>query len=485
MPVPLHRTLSWWIAGALLALAGAAWIARADLLRQREAFDTDARIAHRLLSQRVVEQDAILATLALLQPGEGGTAEIAPEQRLPALYPQVLGVIKRDRDAVWPDPRLAVAEAASRAQQRAVLAQTDFAAGRYTLLRAADPASYALTIDLQRMVPWAEWPMPRDGPVHVALVHEGQTLSLQAGREGGTAWRFDFSKHLAAESQPFDVVATRSVGLGDLPWATMAAWAAASAALMAALAAWQRQRTERQRAEELVRLGQVGRLNAMGELAAGMAHELNQPLTALLANTQAANRLLAEDPPELDTAREAMSQAVQQARRASEVVTRLRRAVQRPDAQAALRPLALAEVVNNVLYLLEPEFARQGVVPRVVLPAAMPKVQADPVAVEQIVHNLLTNALQALERTPPGQRELVLIAEARAGQVMLRVQDSGPGIPIDALPRVFEPFFTTRSEGLGLGLSLCESLAAGMGGELACSNRVPHGAEFRLSLPAA
>ena len=472
------------IAAALLAVAGATWIARADLAHQREAFDTDARIAHRLLSQQVVQHDAVLATLALLQPGEG--AEAAPEQRLPALYPQVLRVLRRERGADWPSETLRAAEARSRAQQRATLADADLAAGHYTVLRAADPASFALQIDIERMVPWADWPMRRDGPVQLALVLDGKSHLLQPGGAGSGLWRFEFSKHLAAESQPFDLVASRPLGLADLPWPAMLAWAAAVAAGAAAFTAWQRQRAARARAEALLRLGQVGRLNALGELAAGMAHELNQPLAALLANTQAAARLLDDDPPELATARHAMQQASQQARRASDVVARLRRAVPSAGEAGQARTLPLAEPLRKVLFLLEPECRRRGVQPQWHDAGDSPTVHADPVAIEQIVHNLVMNALQALERVPPGERELHLdVGSEPDGRVALVVADSGPGIAPEALSRVFEPFFTTRSEGMGLGLSLCETLAAGLGGALACRNREPRGAEFRLTLPRA
>ena len=131
----------------------------------------------------------------------------------------------------------------------------------------------------------------------------GQAFVVQPGRGGDSGWRFDFRKTLASESQSFDVVASRQVGWGELPWLRMAAWVAAVGAAMTGVGFLLRQRTARRRAEELLRLGHVGRLNALGELAAGMAHELNQPLTAVLANTQAARRLLQDDPPELATAR--------------------------------------------------------------------------------------------------------------------------------------------------------------------------------------
>jgi len=243
-----------------------------------------------------------------------------------------------------------------------------------------------------------------------------------------------------------------------------------------------RQREARRRAEELLRLGQVARLNALGELAAGMAHELNQPLTAMLANTQAARRLLAEEPPELGTARDAMAKAIEQARRAAEVVARLRRAIERPDRHGRREPVALQDAVRSALYLLEPECARRGVSVSFD-PGAAVRVLADPVALEQIVHNLLINALQALDTMPPEQRRIAIEVAARGAMGQLVLSDSGPGIAADALPRLFDPFYSTREGGLGLGLSLSESLASEMGGALAADPSVARGARFVLSLP--
>jgi signal transduction histidine kinase len=481
------KAFRWWIlAWVALTLAGAVAIARLELAQLKDAFETNARIMHRLLSQRVVQHDAILATLALLQPGPDGPADAAPEQRLPALYPQILSAQRRDREAAWSDPAMASAEATSRQLRRATLADLDFASGRYQLVLAAQPASYALTIDLRAMVPWAEWPLePASSPVRVVLEHSGQQFVLQPGRLAPGGWRFEFHKHLAADSQAFDVVATQTVGWAELPWGRMALWALVLAAVLAWARHGLRQRSERQRAEELLRLGQVARLNTLGELAAGMAHELNQPLTALLANTQAASRLLADDPPELDTARNAMKQAAEQARRASDVVGRLRRAVERPDRAAQLDAINLQDAVNNALYLLEPEFKKRDVSPHVALQQASPVVMAEPIALDQIIHNLLMNALQALDKVPAAERKLNvrLGSEGRVG--VMTVTDTGPGIAPEVLPRIFEPFFTTREGGLGLGLSLCETLATGMGGNLAAAHNTPRGAVFRLSLPLA
>jgi C4-dicarboxylate-specific signal transduction histidine kinase len=475
----------WVGVGLLIGIAGAVWIAHAELAARREAFDTDARIAHRLLSQRAVEHDAILATLALLQPGED--AESA--RRLPALYPQLIRVERRERDAAWPQPAWAAAEAESVRLQRAVLAQAALPEGRFVILRAAQPLAYALEIDIERMLPWNDWPLARDGPVRAELVRGGQTWTLHPGGAAAGPWRFEFSKHLAAESQPFDLRLSRTLGWSALPWARIAGWLMTVALVLALAALMQRQRSARRRAEELLRLGQVARLNTLGELAAGLAHELNQPLTALLAGTQAAVRLLADDPPELATARAAMNHAAAQARRAADVVQRLRRAVEQPEHHARRQPVRLDEAVRNALYLLEPECRRHGVTPSLEVGADAPTtVLADPVGLEQVVHNLLANALQALTEVPPAERRLALTITRQGPMAVLAVRDSGPGIAAEHLGRVFEPFFTTRpgaQGGLGLGLSLSQSLVEGFGGSLSAGHAAPRGAEFRVTLPLA
>jgi signal transduction histidine kinase len=477
------RLLLWLVLSAL----GGVLMARAELAQLREAFETDARISHRLLSQRAVQHEAVLATLALLQPtSQPGVADPA-EQRLSSVYPQILSVQRRDPGSNWSSTSLAVAEDASRQTRHATLANLDFTAqrGRYQLVLAAQPSSFALLIDVSASVPWSDWSMPvQSSPVRVTLEHAGKVFVVQPGRLTGSGWRFEFHKHLASESQPFDVVAVRQVGWLELPWGVMTAWTLLVAALLSGWSAWQRQRSARRRAEALLRLGQVARLNTLGELAAGMAHELNQPLTAILANTQAAKRLLQDDPDELPTALEAMDQAVAQARRAAEVLARLRRSVEQPNAAQPGQVVDLAQAVRNALDLLAPECKRRGV--SVTVQAARPaQVLTERVALEQIVHNLLTNALQALDLVPATERQLTVHIELASGMGVLRVVDTGPGIAPDTLPHVFEPFFTTREGGLGLGLSLCETLATGMGGQLTAQANAPRGAVFTLSLPLA
>ena len=198
--------------------------------------------------------------------------------------------------------------------------------------------------------------MPVQGSlVRVTLESAGQAFVIQPGRLGEHGWRYEFRKPLASVSQPFEVVALRQVGWQELPWGLFSLWTMAAGATLVAWSAWQRQRSERRRAEELLRVGQVARLNT----------------------------------------------------------------------------------------------------------------------------------LQALSGVRTNERQLDIHIEAGQDMGVLRVTDTGPGISCDTLPHVFEPFFTTREGGLGLGLSLCETLASGMGGQLRAHANVPRGATFILTLPLA
>lgn len=495
-------TKRWpWIAATLaIALVGSVYLGERSISQMRDAFETDARIMHRLLSQRAVQHDAILATLGLLQ---SATDHDDRERRLSSVYPQVLSVAKRSGDAPWSVPdqtaALTAAETGSRAVARPVLASVDYTAGRFWVVQASPTMSHALLIDMKSMVPWSEWPTAKDGSpdrdsaVRVALAIGAKEWTVQPGRSLGSPWQFEFRKHLATESQPFDVVVTRCVAWGELPWVMMLGWWLVSVALIAGLSTFLRQRRARERAEELLRLGQVARLNSLGELAAGMAHELNQPLTAVLANTQAAARLLKDDPPDVETAQPAMQRAVEQARRAADVLARLRASVASPNRALPLQVLSLNGAARNALYLLEPQFRVQHISAEVVALREV-EVMADATALEQVIHNVLTNAMHALQNTPAAERRVRLHISAAEKYGELTITDSGQGISADDLPRVFEPFFTTRaakdssSDALGLGLSICESLVGNMGGNIRATNSSEtdmRGAAFTVRLPLA
>lgn len=478
-----QRAMAWrWaLAWALATAVAGTALVRWDIAQRREAFQAEARTAHRMLSQRAAELDAMLATVALLAADEAaGAAQV----RLPALHPQVLQVQRRPPGG-WPDPRLESAEQRSRAEGRAVVAAFDPEARRFTLLRAAAPAAVAFLVDVDRWRPLEDWPFGAGSPVGVRLQLGQDSLVLDAGAAArGVTPGFVFAKTLGSAALPFELRVQRHTGVADWPWGRLAALALALAVAGAAGAALQRQRAARRRAEEMLRLDRVARLNTLGELAAGLAHELNQPLAAVVAGTQAARRMLDDDDP-LSRARlaEALDHARGQATRAAEVLARLRRRVEQPEAAPECRPLDLGALLRRTLALLQPELDAAGVTVQQAGQHCV--VQADPVAVEQVLHNLLRNALQALQAVAPGRRALRLSLRAEGGFGVLRLQDSGPGIAPEVLQRLFQPFTSTRAGGLGLGLSLSETLVQSMGGRLTAQNVAGQGAEFVLALPLA
>lgn len=446
----------WWgIWIVATALAGAALV-RWDIALRREAFQVEARTAHRLLSQRAAELEATLATLVLLAPAPDA------EARLPALVPQVLRVQRGPGPALSFDP----------------------ARRRFTLRQGEGADAVAVEVDIDRWLPSADWPLAPDGPAAVRLALGSQVLVLAPGRPAlGVTPGFVFAKRLGPASQSFELQVQRATGPEDWPWVRLLALAAALGLGVAAAAAWQRQRAARARAETLLRLDRVARLNTLGEMGAGLAHELNQPLTAVLASAQAARRMLDDDaPPPL---REALDQAAGQARRAADVVARLRRRVEQPGAAPELQRVDLRAAAQQALALLQPELQAAGVQAALQGPAC--EVRADPVALAQILHNLLRNAIQALAGQPAGRRSLALSVGVEGGHGVLTVRDDGPGLAPEVLARLFQPFTTTRPDGLGLGLSLSETLAVTMGGRLTAQNVPPTaagtGAEFRLALP--
>ena len=479
LPSPWRRLLVGTLLGVLLALLAGLLIVRSDIAARREAFQAEARTAHRLLSQRMAQHEAILATLALKASAAPASTESLP---VPPGFAQLLSARREP-----------AAGLASAADTRFQVDAAEAPKGRYTLLMTHQGAAYRLQVDARRLPQDEAWPWSTEGPVQVMLEIGATPVPLQPGadeglRPAGLTEGFRFAQPLASASQPFLLRAQRWTGPAEWPWDRLLMAVLGSAALVAWTMRLQTARQERQRAAELQRLARVARLNTMGELAAGMAHELNQPLTAMLSGTQAALRVLREaaaddDPGAATTAIPALELAAAQARRAADVVGRLRSLVRQPSIGPPVADIDLAELVQSLIGLLAPELRQRRITVRV--EGTAPPVRGDRVALEQILHNLLGNAMQALGNAQGRERHIRVSLVQDGSRVDCRVQDNGPGIPAEALPRIFEPFFTTREDGLGLGLSLCQTLAQAMGGQLRAEAALPHGAVLCLSLAVA
>ncbi len=505
MVTHFKRHIPWGAAWLALALVGCAVIARMELIKQQNSFEAETQVVHRLLSQSVTQVEAVLSTLPTLPGVRAQNERSRAEQRLLSVFPHVLMVLRRDGSDSWSDEPLRAGEAESRRLKRAVLADVNLAKGRYHLVLGQEASGFALLVDIKTMIPWQDWPMSRDAsPVRVALALEPQVMVLQEGKSAQTGssatsgtlsnrlrgWTFESLETLASSTQPFSLRTSRHVGWGELPWSRMAAWCLLVALLLLALRALLRQRHDRHRAEALLRVGQAGRLNTLSELATGMVQELGDPMRAAQAATQEAQQLLQGDSPSLSGAQAATGLATREVARAADVVNRLRHVVEQPDLSGALRPVSLLAAARVAVDVLAPELQRLGIKHSIQSNQADWTVMAEPVALGQIIHNLLINAMQALQEVRPSERTLTLTliqALTSAGQntAQLSIQDTGPGIPNDVVTQIFKPFFTTRPDALGLGLSLSETLAGSMGGSVSAYNRVPRGAEFCLTLPLA
>jgi len=240
------------------------------------------------------------------------------------------------------------------------------------------------------------------------------------------------------------------------------------------------------RAEQALRraqaeLAHVARVATMGELTASIAHEVNQPIAATVLNAQAALHWLGAGPPDLEEARQALARIVDDGNRAGDVIRRIRDLIKRVPPRVEW--LDINDAIREVIELTRAETVTNGVSMQTELAAGLPLVEGDRVELQQVVLNLIVNAVEAMSAVAEGTREL-LISTARADtDVLVTVRDSGPGMPAEGLERVFDPFHTTKPTGLGMGLSISRSIIAAHGGRLWASTNAPRGAVFQFTVP--
>jgi len=229
-------------------------------------------------------------------------------------------------------------------------------------------------------------------------------------------------------------------------------------------------------------LTHIGRISALGELAASLAHELRQPLTAILYNAQAAERLLAADVVNLGKLREIVGDIVADDKRAAAVIQRLRALLTKSDPEFV--SLDLNEIVGEVAWLMRSDAIARNVALTLELAADLPSVFGDRVQLQQVVLNLVLNGLEAMGEPHAGERTLVVrTASDGPAAARVEVQDSGPGIAAKALDHMFEPLYTTKAEGLGMGLAIVRTIVDAHGGGLGASNNAQGGATVHFTLP--
>jgi C4-dicarboxylate-specific signal transduction histidine kinase len=244
--------------------------------------------------------------------------------------------------------------------------------------------------------------------------------------------------------------------------------------------------TERLRTEaELRRLqadfAHAARVSTLGELATSIAHEVNQPLSAILTNAEVSLRWLAQDRPNLPKVKLLTERIAASARRASEIIDRIRQAAFKHEPRQT--SLELRAMIEEALTFVRHDIDAKGITLVLKLDHQLPAVSGDRVQLQQVIVNLLVNSIHAIDHAAADRREIRLGAARRPAGVTIWIHDSGPGIAAEHLASVFDRFFTTKDSGIGIGLAICQSIIADHGGGISAANHEEGGAIFHIVLP--
>ncbi len=503
--------------GAILWLAALAVFAFASVYtaRQRLAdeLEVTGRTLHRLISQRVAQHDAHLTSLIALSSGSEPAPPGAARQVMESItrfYPRIVWialvalegssatlsaqtvVAVPDRGGIDLAPRLG--EIAAQPRGRSFIYPAD---DKHYLLAKRAPGNSPLAVVL--LIDPAQLLEPEERPTfaHLKLSLHGQTLFAQSADPtsgDGVPWLTapHFEKVIDGDGQQLLLQLDRALPLAALiPPRQFLGFALIAALFCVALVFALRQRAavahsqQQARAAEArlaikereTRLAHASRVNSMGELASGIAHELTQPLTALLSRSQAALRLAQADQPNLPLISDTLSLNVREAKRAGEMLRRMRDYASNKTPQRILHNLNT--IVTEAVALTHADLERRGVTLVLQLDEPAPHALVDAIETEQVLHNLIRNAADT-----NGENGVITIATGtQAGEARIVVSDNGPGIAPDLLPRLFTPFVTTKSDGMGLGLSLCATLVERVDGRIEADNQASGGARFTISLP--
>lgn len=248
--------------------------------------------------------------------------------------------------------------------------------------------------------------------------------------------------------------------------------------------------TERKKAEQgrealrqaQAELARVSRVTTMGELTASLAHEVNQPIAATVTDANTCLRWLAGDPPNIEEARAAATRIVKDGRRAGEIVSRIRQLFQKGLSQREL--VDVNEIIREMIVLLRGETMRYHILVGTDLAADLPRVTADRVHLQQVLMNLMINAIEATKDADQKRELTIRSRRAEIDQVLVSVSDTGVGLPQQQTEQIFEAFFTTKLNGTGMGLRISRSIIESHGGRLWAAHNSPRGASFHFTLPS-
>jgi C4-dicarboxylate-specific signal transduction histidine kinase len=230
-------------------------------------------------------------------------------------------------------------------------------------------------------------------------------------------------------------------------------------------------------------LAHINRVTTMGELTASLAHEINQPIAAAITNANTCVRWLAREQPDIEEAREAALRVAKDANRAADIIGHIRQLFTKGNSDREL--VDVNEVIREMFVLLRSEANRYSISIRTAAAPDLPRVMADRVQVQQVLMNLMLNAMDAMKAVKNGKELTIKSEPVENGDVLISVADTGTGLPAQGADQVFNAFFTTKRNGTGMGLSISRSIVESHGGRLWAEKNIPHGARFCFTLPAA
>jgi two-component system sensor kinase FixL len=512
-----------WLAtvGLFLLLTTGAAIQRAT-----DELNATGFALHRFISQRVAQHDAHLTSLiALILATDTSQQQSVRQvaQSIMRFYPRITGINlvelaeTGDQAGVTSRPVLAIPDNdgivdvdhaaffAAIFKQRAGEVRTYVdkdLPGHYILGKKVNDTNPGLAvvmrIDPSRLVEPEELPEW----THLRLSIDGQVVADRPAAQLPSSWLPlpRFIRTVDSQSQPLLLSLERPLALFDVIDLRLLSGVALTSLIGLLLFSfgWRQRMDARQlrlaasAAEERAklleretRLAHASRVNSLGELASGIAHELTQPLTALMSQSQAAQRLFDQEPTEQATRllSQALKANVREAKRAGEMLKRMRDYIS--NREPTRIPTDINQVVRDISNLVKADLERRAITLKLELSPALPILDADPVELEQVLNNLVRNAADSLEQSASLPREIRIETGLQDDNIIVAVTDNGPGIADTVLPRLFEPFFTTKQDGMGLGLSLCATLVERIGGRITADNAPESGAQFTIIMPAA
>ncbi|PVZ88977.1 two-component sensor histidine kinase [Serratia sp. S1B] len=432
------RKVFLWLILSLLSGGGVVVYA---LQQQYEEQSVNYRILYREIAVKLSQVETILSLLSV-------TSDPAVVRQQ---FPQIIA---------W-EPRLKVAP-------HQTLTPVDN--GTYWL----ENQRNALLIDFNVLL--ADIPQRHDFR-HISLSWQNKTL-FEMGSDSQPAY-WQWNKEVSSSLQPFELSASNDPDWMRLPWLMLILLSIFWAAAIHFISLYRKQKHQHNIAVLREHFSELTRLNTMGEITAGIIHELNQPLTAVLSYNQTALRLINQQ--QAEKAGALLDSSVIQIKRISTLLQQFRQKL--VHAPVVLQDVNLHQVWLHVTMLLENEINHGNVKVVNWLPEKLPTLRAEPLWIEQIFQNIVANAIQAQQHNPPGSSWVAIEASHSEQGIELVITDGGPGLSAQALQQVFIPFFTTRQEGLGLGMALTETLVQRLNGNIKVENRVGQGACFTLWFP--